>query len=58
MNHFWKRYNDGQMLADLIRYIPGLAKLAYQGQIKSIETKRKYADDTYKGMKLLHFQLF
>ena len=36
------------MLADLIRYIPGLAKLAYQGQIKSIETKRKYADDTYK----------
>ena len=46
MNHFWKRYNDGQMLADLIRYIPGLAKLAYQGQIKSIETKRKYADDT------------
>ena len=48
MGNFWKLYNDGQMSANLVRYLPGLAKVAYQGQIKSIETKRKYVDNTYK----------
>ena len=38
MDNFWKLYNDGEMLADLKRYIPGLAEVAYQGQIKSIVT--------------------
>ena len=48
IDNFWKLYNDGQMSANLVIYLPGLAKAAYQGQIKSIETKRKYADNTYK----------
>ena len=48
MENFWKTYNDGQKSADSVRYLAGLAKAAHQGQIKSIETKRKYADDTYK----------
>ena len=38
MDNFWKLYNDGQMSADLVRYLPGLVKAAYQGQMKSIET--------------------
>ena len=33
----------------MLKYIQGLAKLGYQEQLYSIETKRKYADDTYKG---------
>ena len=38
MDNFWKLYNDGQMSADLVRYLPGLVKAVYQGQMKSIET--------------------
>ena len=57
MDSFWKLYNDGQMSADLVRYFPGLAKATYQGQIKSIETKRKYAEDTYKDLKLIVFPI-
>ena len=53
MDNLWKLFNDEQMSTDLIRYIPGLAKVAYQRQIKSIESKRKNADDTYKDMKVI-----
>ena len=55
MDNFWKLYDDGQMSADLVRHLPGLTKAAYQGQIKSIETKRKYVDDTYKDLKVIEF---
>ena len=37
MDNFWKSYNDGQMSADLARYLRGLAKPVYQGQIKLIQ---------------------
>ena len=57
MDNFWKLYNDEQMSADLVRYLPGLAKAAYQEQIKSIETKRKYADGTYKDLKVTEFPI-
>ena len=57
MDNFWKLYNDGQMSADVVRYLPGSAKAACQEQIKSIETKRKYADDTYKGLKVIEFPI-
>ena len=39
----------------MLKYIPGLAKLDYQGQMYLTETKRKYADDTYKGKKVIEF---
>ena len=45
------------MSADLVKYLPGLAKATYQGQIKSIETKGKYADDTYKNLKVNEFPI-
>ena len=35
----------------MLRYIPGLEKVGYQGQLHSAETKRKYADDTHKSKK-------
>ena len=37
MENFWKLYNDGQMSADSVRYLPGLPKAAHQGQIKYIK---------------------
>ena len=57
MDNLWKLFNDEQMSTDLIRYIPGLAKVAYQRQIKSIESKRKNPDDTYKDKKVIEFPI-
>ena len=41
----------------MLKYIQDLAKLGYQEQLYSIETKRKYADDTYKGKKVIEFNV-
>ena len=41
----------------LLRYLPGLAKLLYQGQIKGAIEKRAYADDTYKDLKTAEFNI-
>ena len=41
----------------MLKYLPGLAKLGYQGQLYSTETKRKYADDKYKGKKVIEFNV-
>ena len=41
----------------MLKYVPDLAKAAYQGQRESTETKRKYADDSYKGKKLIEFNI-
>ena len=41
----------------MLKYIPHLLKLGYQGQLCSIETKRKYADDTCKGKKVIEFNV-
>ena len=41
----------------MLKYIPVLAKAAYQGQLVKAETKRKYADDSYKGKKVIEFNM-
>ena len=41
----------------MLKYIPGLAKIAYRGQLNSTETKRKYADDSYKNKKVIEFNI-
>ena len=56
LDNFIDLYDRGKLLADMIRYIPGLTKIAYQGQIDSTETKRKYADNTYKK-KVIEFNI-
>ena len=45
-------FKTGKVPYNTLRYIPGLAKVGYQGQLHSTETKGKYADDTYKNKKL------
>ena len=54
LDNFMDLYDRGKSPADLIRYIPGLTKIAYQGQIDLTETERKYVNNTYKIKKLLN----
>ena len=42
----------------MLKCIPGLSKIAYQGQLlHSAETKRKYVDDSYKNKKVVEFNV-
>ena len=54
---YTKFYNTGKSKKDLVRYIPGLTKPAHQGQIDGTLTKKAYADDTYKGLKVAEFDI-
>ena len=45
----------GTAQGDLIRYLPGLGKPLYQGQLKGAIQKNAYADDTYKDLKTAEF---
>ena len=42
---------------ELIRYLGGLAKLLYEGQLKGTLPKKVYADDTYKDLKTAEFTI-
>ena len=57
MDDFIKLYDEGQLTYNMVRYIPGLTKLTYQGQMDSTEAKRKYAEDTYKNKKVIEFNI-
>ena len=46
-----KLYDTGKMDFNLVRYIPGLTDIAYQGQIYFLQTKRKYASEIYAQKK-------
>ena len=50
-------YKSGKMDFNLVRYIPGLANVATQGQIDSFNTNRKYADENYKDKNTLEFNI-
>ena len=47
-NNLQNFIEKGEAQGDLVRYLPGLAKPIYQGQIKGTIEKKAYADDTYK----------
>ena len=47
----------GNAESGLLRYLPGLAKPLYQGQIKGTIEKKSYADDTYKDLKIAEFNI-
>ena len=42
---------------DLIRSLPGMAQIGYQGLLCNIITKRKYADSTYEDFTTLEFNI-
>ena len=41
----------------LLKYLPGLAKPIYQGQLKGTNEKKSYADDSYKDLKTAEFNI-
>ena len=47
----------GTAESPLLRYLPGIAKPLYQGQIKGTIEKKSYADDTYKDLKTAEFNI-
>ena len=47
--------DSGKVDADMLRDIPGMSKIMYQGQIDWIETKKTYAASTYSDMQMLEF---
>ena len=57
MDNFHKFFKNGKISYNMLKYVPGLAKAAYQGQLEKTETKRKYADDSYKGKKVIEFNM-
>ena len=52
-----KFINTGRGQAELIRYLPGLAKPLYQGQLKEPIQKKAYAGNTYKDLKTAEFNI-
>ena len=51
MDDFDNFFRDGKISYNMLKYILSLEKAAYQGKLEKTETKRKYADDSYKGKK-------
>ena len=50
-------YDTRKVDADLLRYIPGMSKIMYQGQIDWIETKKSYAASTYTDNQMMEFNI-
>ena len=50
-------YDSGRMDKDVMKYIPGMAPISYQGQMDFVDTKRTYAASTYSDMQQLEFNL-
>ena len=57
LNSIEKFIHTGRSKNDLIRYILGRTKPAYQGQLEGTLTKKFYADDTYKGHRVAEFNV-
>ena len=57
MDDFDKFFKTGKVSYNMLRYIPGLEKVDYQGQLHQTETKRKYADDIYKNKKVTELNI-
>ena len=57
MDDFDKFFKTGKISYNMLKYILGMAKAAYQGQLEGTETKRKYADESYRGRKIIEFSV-
>ena len=55
MNDFDNFFQIGKISVIMLKYIPGLAKIGYQGQLHLTETKRKYPDESQKNKKVIEF---
>ena len=57
MNDFDNFFQVGKISVIMLKYIPGLAKIGYQGQLHLTETQIKYADGPYKNKKVIEFNV-
>ena len=48
-------YDKGQIDADVLRYMPGMNKIMYQGQLNYIKTRKAHTSSTYTDMEQLEF---
>ena len=55
--NFENVYKTGKANGELIRYLPGLVKPFYQGQLKGTTERKAFADDTYKDLKVVEFAI-
>ena len=47
----------GKASGELVRYLPGLTKPLYQGQLKGTNERKAFADDTYKDLKVAEYTI-
>ena len=57
INNVQKFLEKGIALGNLVRYIPGLAKPIYQGQIGGTVVKKAYTEDSYRDLKVAKFNI-
>ena len=57
MYDFSKFIQIGKISYNILKYIPGLAKIDYQGQLYSTKTNRKYGDWSYKNKYIIKFNV-
>ena len=57
IDNFMKLFDQGKGPGKLVRYIPGLTKPLFQGQIDGTQEKKAFADDTYKDLKTAEFTI-
>ena len=55
--NFENVYKTGKANGELIRYLPGLVKPFYQGQLKGTTERKAFTDDTYKDLKVVEFAI-
>ena len=52
-----KFFETGKANCELARYLPGLTKPLYQGQLKGMTERKAFADDTYKDLKVAEYTI-
>ena len=57
IDNFMKLFDQGKGPGEVVRYIPGLTKPLFQGQIDGTQEKKAFADDTYKDLKTAEFTI-
>ena len=58
MDDFDKFFRIRKISNNILKYIPGLTKIVYQGHLHSTETKRKYPDQFSKNKKVIKFNVY
>ena len=52
-----KIFETGKASGELVRYLPGLTKPLYQGQLKGTTERKAFTDDTYRDLKVAKYTM-